>query len=86
MLNDYLLMGRFVELPKAPRSVWVKRGCVFYGYEDDYEGGRVVVVDAYRPDIDLADVRCGSMPIADCRWFKEPVELFRLVGNNYKLI
>ncbi len=78
MLNDYLLMGRFVELPKAPRSVWVKRGCVFYGYEDDYKGGRVVVVDAFRPDIHLADVRCCSMPIAG--GLKSPLNFSALWG------
>ena len=63
LLDDSLVENSFVKLPKAPRSVLVKRGCVFYGYEDDYKGGRVVVVDAYRPDIDLADVRCGIAPV-----------------------
>ncbi len=57
---DYSRSEGFDHLPHAAlwkaRSVLVKRGCVFYGYERDYKSGRVFVVDAFKKEGDVADV------------------------------
>ncbi len=50
----------YLELPSERRSsvqsVLVRGGCVFFGYESDWSGGEVVVVNANRREDDLADV------------------------------
>ncbi len=49
--------GRAIsDLWYRPESVLVRKGCVFYGYENDYLEGMVLAVDAHKKEGDVVDV------------------------------